>query len=301
MVSGSPCGATDNKMSNVFIDNSIYFSLKVIDFILNIVYSCLFFVFHAIKLTLHYIFGWNMIETSKKRNKNIPESSTQTVAVRGLINANWQKLLSSNLIADTKEDRPLPKDHFTGTFRRARKKKTKNEPSNSVQSDFKVLNLEQSIEGLVTNGELSNREVTKNSSKNKLTKFLAMDCEMVGIGYEGADHMLARISIVNKFGDCVYDKFVKPREEVKDYRTEVSGIRKEDLLNAEDFMVVQKEVSELLRGRILVGHSLKNDLGVLFLSHPKRSIRDTSRYKPFRKVSFKKIYFYCFFIIVYRL
>lgn len=112
-----------------------------------------------------------------------------------------------------------------------------------------------------------------------------MDCEMVGIGYNGSDHMLARVSIVNKFGDCIYDKFVKAREEVKDYRTDVSGVRKEDLLNGEEFTVVQKEVSDLLKGKILVGHSLKNDLSVLFLSHPKRNIRDTARYKPFKKIT----------------
>lgn len=47
---------------------------------------------------------------------------------------------------------------------------------------------------------------------------------------------------------------------------------------------VQKEVAEIIRGKILVGHSLKNDLSVLFLSHPKKNIRDTARYKPFKKV-----------------
>lgn len=80
--------------------------------------------------------------------------------------------------------------------------------------------------------------------KDTITKFLAMDCEMVGIGYDGKDNMLGRISIVNKFGDCIYDKFVKAREKVIDYRTEVSGIRKEDLLNGEEFVIVQKEVRQ---------------------------------------------------------
>merc|ERR1712018_800440 len=44
----------------------------------------------------------------------------------------------------------------------------------------------------------------------------------------------------------------------------------------------QHEVAEILRGRVLVGHSLKHDLRVLFLDHPKRDIRDTASYKPFR-------------------
>jgi RNA exonuclease 4 len=52
--------------------------------------------------------------------------------------------------------------------------------------------------------------------------------------------------------------------------------------SAEDFKVVQKEVSDLLQNRILVGHSLKHDLKVLFLDHPRKLIRDTSTYKYFR-------------------
>lgn len=44
-------------------------------------------------------------------------------------------------------------------------------------------------------------------------------------------------------------------------------------------------MSDILQGRILVGHAVKNDLEVLLLSHPKRDIRDTSRHPAFRKLS----------------
>ena len=54
---------------------------------------------------------------------------------------------------------------------------------------------------------------------------------MVGVGPDGDDSVLARISVVNQFGHCVYDKFVKPQEEVTDYRTWVSGVSPEDLEN----------------------------------------------------------------------
>ncbi|XP_012637456.1 RNA exonuclease 4 isoform X2 [Microcebus murinus] len=50
----------------------------------------------------------------------------------------------------------------------------------------------------------------------------------------------------------------------------------------EEFEVVQKEVAEMLKGRILVGHAVHNDLKVLFLDHPKKKIRDTQKYKPFK-------------------
>ncbi|KAM4664044.1 RNA exonuclease 4 [Discoglossus pictus] len=117
-----------------------------------------------------------------------------------------------------------------------------------------------------------------------LTKTVAMDCEMVGVGHDGEESILARVSIVNQFGKCVYDKYVKPTEKVTDYRTAVSGIRPQDIKKGEEFKVVQKEVSEIIKGRILVGHALHNDLKILFLDHPRKATRDTQRYKPFKQI-----------------
>ena len=56
-----------------------------------------------------------------------------------------------------------------------------------------------------------------------------MDCEMVGVGINGEEHMLARVSIVNTHGHVIYDKYVAPQEKVIDYRTAVSGIRPENI------------------------------------------------------------------------
>ncbi|NXD09212.1 REXO4 exonuclease, partial [Nothocercus nigrocapillus] len=125
--------------------------------------------------------------------------------------------------------------------------------------------------------------LVKENASEGLTRAVAMDCEMVGVGPKGEDSIVARVSIVNQFGKCVYDKYVKPTEEVTDYRTAVSGIRPENIKTGEDFKVVQKEVADILNGRILVGHALHNDLKVLFLDHPKKKIRDTQKYKPFRQ------------------
>ncbi|KAF4016827.1 hypothetical protein G4228_007862 [Cervus hanglu yarkandensis] len=93
-----------------------------------------------------------------------------------------------------------------------------------------------------------------------LTKALAMDCEMVGVGPKGEESIVARVSLVNQHGRCVYDKHVKPTQPVTDYRTAVSGVRPADLAQGEEFEVVQREVADLLKGRILVGHALHNDL-----------------------------------------
>ncbi|GAA6054777.1 hypothetical protein JCM3770_000938 [Rhodotorula araucariae] len=111
-------------------------------------------------------------------------------------------------------------------------------------------------------------------------QYLAIDCEMVGVGPEGVESTLARVSIVNYHGCTILDRFVRPRERVTDYRTWVSGVREEDLRNAPSFQEVQKEVSDLLKDRILIGHALSNDTTVLLLSHPRHLTRDTSKYAP---------------------
>ena len=69
-----------------------------------------------------------------------------------------------------------------------------------------------------------------------------MDCEMVGVGPEGAESILARVSIVNFFGHCLYDKYVKPSATVTDYRTHVSGIRRENIENGNNCLKILKHV-----------------------------------------------------------
>ncbi|XP_057367484.1 uncharacterized protein LOC130688516 [Daphnia carinata] len=135
------------------------------------------------------------------------------------------------------------------------------------------------------NNSVTNTLQSGSSGKStELTKVLALDCEMVGIGSDGKESALARVSIVNQHGECVYDKFVLPGEEVTDYRTSFSGIRPHNLKNATQLGIVCHEVAEILKGRILIGHGLNHDLEVLMIKHPKSNIRDTSRFKVFRSV-----------------
>lgn len=60
---------------------------------------------------------------------------------------------------------------------------------------------------------------------------MAIDCEMVGVGAQGVQSTLGRVSIVNWHGAVLLDTFVKPKERVVDYRTWVSGVSAEDLAN----------------------------------------------------------------------
>jgi RNA exonuclease 4 len=110
---------------------------------------------------------------------------------------------------------------------------------------------------------------------------------MVGTGPPPhLDHVLARVSLVNFHGEQIYDSYVQPPPTVRvhDYRTAVSGIRPHHLRAgvARPFGDVQRDVARVLAGRVLVGHALRNDLSVLMLAHPKRDVRDTSRYAKFR-------------------
>lgn len=61
-------------------------------------------------------------------------------------------------------------------------------------------------------------------------KYLAIDCEMVGVGIDGSESSLARVSLVNYHGVVQLDEYVKQREKVVDYRTRYSGIRDVDMV-----------------------------------------------------------------------
>lgn len=123
----------------------------------------------------------------------------------------------------------------------------------------------------------------------EIGKYIGIDCEMVGVGGAEDRSVLARVSIVNFHGTQVYDSFVRPKEFVTDWRTHVSGVSPKNMATARDFDDVQNEVAEIMKDRIIVGHAIKNDLAALMLGHPKRDIRDTSRFSGFKKYSAGRI------------
>lgn len=127
-------------------------------------------------------------------------------------------------------------------------------------------------------------------SLEEQSQYLALDCEMVGVGPYGTKSTLARVTIVNWDGDIVYDQLIRPKEPVTDYRTFVSGITESDF--DDNAMVVdldtcRGQVLDLLEGKVLIGHALKNDLHALEIHHPWQQIRDTAKYEPFMKQRFE--------------
>ncbi|KAG9308589.1 ribonuclease H-like domain-containing protein [Chiua virens] len=146
-------------------------------------------------------------------------------------------------------------------------------PNEHIDLDTTEVKNGESIAGL-RRMVLGKMEYT--TSQTAPGKYLALDCEMVGVGIEGNESSLARVSIVNHIGAIVLDVFVKQRERVVDYRTQWSGVRSTDLAgSAKSFKEIQQTVADLIKDRILVGHAIYNDLKALLLSHPSPQIRDT--------------------------
>lgn len=134
-----------------------------------------------------------------------------------------------------------------------------------------------------TNINNYSKMLNERRSAYKIGKYLAIDCEFVGSGYKGSKSELGRVSLVNFHGNVIYDTYVKPDKPVTDYRTKYSGLRPQDIKNGVSFETARKQVQDIIDGRILIGHSIQNDLSVLQLHHS--DIRDTSQLPEYKQLN----------------
>lgn len=128
-----------------------------------------------------------------------------------------------------------------------------------------------------------NRMLDERRSLYKIGRYIAIDCEFVGSGFKGSKSELGRVSIVNYHGNIIYDTYVRPSRPVTDYRTKYSGLRPGDIRNGVSFETARSEVLRIIEGRVLVGHSIQNDLSVLQIHHD--DIRDTSQLPEFKEIN----------------
>ncbi|XP_031096299.1 small RNA degrading nuclease 1-like [Ipomoea triloba] len=114
--------------------------------------------------------------------------------------------------------------------------------------------------------------ITKRSKKSKVmqsTEMLAVDCEMA-LCDDGTEALI-RVCAVDRNLKVKLDEFVKPSKAIVDYRTDITGITATDLDGVTCSLAdVQRSLKKLLsHGKILVGHSLYNDLRALQIDHPR--------------------------------
>ncbi|KAF8463473.1 ribonuclease H-like domain-containing protein [Kalaharituber pfeilii] len=164
------------------------------------------------------------------------------------------------------------------------KKSTTKKDTDTKASGMAIAETVTVKKALTTTQDIFSEYRVSDVQRTSLGKYLSLDCEMVGVGAPPPNDRsaLARVSVINYHGYVLLDTFVLPSEPVSDWRTFVSGIRPSDMRHARPFPEVQAQVANMLKGRILVGHSVRKDLEVLMIGHPRRDIRDTSKFKKFR-------------------
>lgn len=95
---------------------------------------------------------------------------------------------------------------------------------------------------------------------------VAIDCEMMDT-IDG--RQVGRISILNKNGMTIYDKYVQPRSQVTDFLEKYSGLNYKNTSTGITFQQMQKDILEIIGiNTYILGHGLENDLSALELYTP---------------------------------
>eukprot|EP00918_Siedleckia_nematoides_P050832 GHVU01111336.1.p1 GENE.GHVU01111336.1~~GHVU01111336.1.p1 ORF type:complete len:227 (+),score=21.50 GHVU01111336.1:2235-2915(+) len=104
---------------------------------------------------------------------------------------------------------------------------------------------------------------------------ICLDCESVKT--RSKDFAVVYVCLVNERLELIFSSYIDPGEQVIDYRSAISGIKPSDLVGAPSLLEVRSKVMALIRGKLVVGHSVsRSDLPGLGINHPPEHIRDTA-------------------------
>ncbi|KAL4476210.1 hypothetical protein ABPG74_009943 [Tetrahymena malaccensis] len=204
----------------------------------------------------------------KKQIRNVKQKAPQEVS------SNWKKFMNSQPTQNNSNDDDSSKKQIAN-----KKNNQQSDSSNKSQNVFKSL------------------EPQKDGYKG-VTPIVAIDCEMVQCEASQKDGFptqeLARVSIVNYNGHVLLDTYVRPQKKIKNYLTKVSGITFTHIKNAPTYPEVKNKIFDLLKDKIIVGHSVQHDLTAIKFEPSKDNMtRDISNYKELKqqgkKVSLKKM------------
>lgn len=158
-----------------------------------------------------------------------------------------------------------------------------NELIAQVQSE--KIKAKEDAKSLKRDAAIASRLALSGPSLDEQKQYVALDCEMVGVGSSGKQSALARVSLTAYDGSVLLDAFVKVGERVTDFRTHVSGVRAKDLKSGQTLSIeeARQRVFDLTDKKILVGHALKNDFKALLMTHPRYLVRDTATYPPYMR------------------
>lgn len=118
---------------------------------------------------------------------------------------------------------------------------------------------------------------------------VAFDWEMVGIqkkiskfkNYKIECDMLARVTIVDFNENILIDTLVAPQAGITNYRTKTTGFLPEHFYNVPSFEDVSNLVTQLLAGKIVIGHGLQWIFNEMKIFYPKKYLRDTAKFELF--------------------
>jgi len=143
------------------------------------------------------------------------------------------------------------------------------------------------------------RDESKEEYEMELSKMIFMDCEWVySVGCEGPCQDVVSVALVDISGNVVYQSSnIAPRGVVYNYVTEITGYSIRSQYN-EVFFEVKNKVQEIIRDKIVVGHSVINDLHAMGLYVEGMKYRDISILFTPRTVSLQHLFLYAFGVAI---